>query len=91
MEGREEEDIAVGAAASAITAKFGTATTGIGINSAKNTSATTDAVTMEVCATPIHTMMAMITTKPPVTITVEIAAMTIITIDAIVTRSGFFP
>jgi hypothetical protein len=84
----EGEDVAAGAAASAITAQPATATTGTGINSAKKTDAIKDVITMAVCTTPIHTMTTMITTKPPVTITVEIAVMTITTIDVIVTNSN---
>jgi hypothetical protein len=88
VEEGEEEDIAAGAAASAITAQPATATTGTGINSAKNTDAIKDVITMAVCTTPIYTMTTMITTQPPVTITVEIAVMTITTIDVIVTNSN---
>jgi len=60
------------------------AMTGTGIKSAKDTDAMTDAITMAVCTTPLHTITTMITTKPPVTITVEIASMTITTRDVIV-------
>jgi hypothetical protein len=87
VEGKEEEeDIAAGAVASAITAQPATATTGTGINSATETDAIKDAITMAACTTPLHTMTTMITTKPPVTITVEIAVMTLTTINVIVTN-----
>lgn len=82
---REEADVAAEAAASAITASPTTAMTGTGINSAKGTGATTGAITMAAYTTPRHTLTTMITTKPPVTITVGIVFMIITTIDVIVT------
>jgi hypothetical protein len=59
--------------------------TGTGINSAKGTGA----ITMAAYTTLRHTITTMITTKPPVTNTVEIAFMIITTIDVIATKTPF--
>ncbi len=83
---REEADVAAEAAASAITALPTTAMTGTGINSAKGTGAITGAITMAAYTILRHTITTMITTKPPVTNTVEIAFMIITTIDVIATK-----
>ena len=84
--GGEEQDLAAGAAVSDTNAQPTTALTGTGINSAKDTDAITDAITMAVCTTPLHTITTMITTKPLATNTVEIAFMIITTKNVIVNR-----
>ena len=89
MEG-EEEDVAAGAAAFDTTVSQIMVMTETGINSAKGKDAITEtienAITMAVYTTQLLMFTTMITTELPVTITVEIAFMTDITIGVIVTN-----
>ena len=86
----EAEGVAAGAAAFDTTVSQIMAMTETAINSAKGkdaiTETITNAITMAVCTTLLLMITTMITTELPVTITVEIAFMTDITIGVIVTN-----